>query len=130
MPEPIPYDQHEAEMTKLIVQRDDAEEALSQAYYLIMGRAAEWSNLFGYAEALEEIDDAQTVLREALKKAERDALPCQVLDVLDSERRQKAKADRYRAALERINKTLTVPAAEYVPAIQGAFQIIDTALAG
>lgn len=38
--------------------------------------------------------------------------------------------DRYRAALERINKTLTVPAAEYVPAIQDAFQIIDTALAG
>lgn len=70
MPDPIPYDQHESEMTKMIVQRDDAEEALSQAYYLVMGRSAEWSNLFGYAEAIEEIDDAQTMLREALKKAE------------------------------------------------------------
>lgn len=67
---------------------------------------------------------------EELEQAKRDALPCQVLDVLDSERRAKAKADRYREALERVNKTLTVPAAEYVPAIQDAFQIIDTALAG
>ena len=77
----------------------------------------------GYAK------DAE-VLEEALANAQRDALPCQVLDVLDSERKTKAKADRYRAALERVNKTLTVPAAEYVPAIQDAFQIIDTALAG
>lgn len=63
-----------------------------------------------------------------LEQAKRDALPCQVLDVLDSERRAKARADRYRTALERVNGALTVPAAEYVPAIQDAFQIIDRAL--
>jgi hypothetical protein len=31
-----------------IDERDRAEEALSQAYFLITGRSPEWSNLFGY----------------------------------------------------------------------------------
>jgi hypothetical protein len=50
-----------------IDQRDAAEEALSQAYYLITGRSPEWSNVFGYSEALEEIDDAQRLLRQATR---------------------------------------------------------------
>ena len=67
----------EAQMAKddvalgeVIDERDDAEETLSQAFYLITGRSPEWSNLFGHAEALEEVDDAQTILRESLKQAE------------------------------------------------------------
>ena len=44
-------------------ERDDAEQALSHAYYLITGKSPEWSNLFGHAEALEEIDTAQYLLR-------------------------------------------------------------------
>jgi hypothetical protein len=43
--------------------RDSAEQAMSQAYFLITGRSPEWSNLFGYSNALEEIDDAQALLR-------------------------------------------------------------------
>jgi hypothetical protein len=39
-----------------------------------------------------------------------------------------AEAATLREALERVNKTLTVPAAEYVPAIGDAFVIIDQAL--
>ena len=37
-----------------IDERDAAEEALSQAYYLITGHSPEWSNLFGHQEALPE----------------------------------------------------------------------------
>ncbi len=48
-------------------QRDRAEEALSQAYYLITGRSPEWSNTFGHDEALEDIKDAQELLRKAAK---------------------------------------------------------------
>src|SRR5216683_57546 len=44
---------------QIVQERDNAEEALSRAYYLIMGRAAEWSNNFGHVQALEDIDDAQ-----------------------------------------------------------------------
>ena len=46
-----------------IDERDRAEEALSQAYYLVIGHSPEWSNLFGHEEAVEEIDDAQKCLR-------------------------------------------------------------------
>lgn len=49
--------------TQTITERDAAEEALSQAYFLIKGESPEWSNLFGHDEALEEIDDAQKLLR-------------------------------------------------------------------
>lgn len=52
--------------TQLINERDNAEEAISQAYYLITGKSPEWSNLFGHAEALEEIDKAQTLLRQTI----------------------------------------------------------------
>ena len=56
-----------AETRKLLLkacnERDDAEQALSHAYYLITGKSPEWSNLFGHAEALEEIDTAQYLLR-------------------------------------------------------------------
>lgn len=54
---------------KLIDERDAAEQALSQAYYLITGKSPEWSNLFGYAEALQEIDEAQQILRAVLVPA-------------------------------------------------------------
>lgn len=42
-----------------IDERDAAEEALSQAYFLIKGQSPQWSNNFGHEEALEEIEDAQ-----------------------------------------------------------------------
>jgi hypothetical protein len=56
-----------------IDQRDNAEESLSQAYFLIKGMSPEWSNLFGHAEAIEDIDDAQRSLRLALQQAEKRA---------------------------------------------------------
>lgn len=55
---------------QVIQERDDAEEALSQAYYLVTGRSPEWSNHFGHKEALEEIDEAQRLLRDAAKRAD------------------------------------------------------------
>lgn len=49
-------------------ERDAAEDTLSQAFFLITGRSPEWSNHFGHAEALAEIDDAQRTLREAARE--------------------------------------------------------------
>lgn len=54
------------EVSQEIIERDDAEEAMSQAYYLVTGRSPEWSNVFGYPEALNEIRDAITVLKATL----------------------------------------------------------------
>lgn len=53
---------------KIINERDAAERALSQAYYLITGKSPEWSNLFGHKEVLQEIDEAQQLLRTACRK--------------------------------------------------------------
>ena len=53
----------EAKFERLAEERDSAERAMSQAYYLITGKSPEWSNIFGYEEALEEINTAQYLLR-------------------------------------------------------------------
>jgi len=50
-----------------VTERDSAEESLSQAYYLVTGRSPEWSNLFGQSHALNEIDEALTILRSEAK---------------------------------------------------------------
>lgn len=55
------------QLEQTIGERDAAEEALSQAYFLITGRSPEWSNLFGNKEAIEEIDACQRLLREREK---------------------------------------------------------------
>lgn len=62
-------DAEEIAFLRTIDERDQAEEALSQAYYLIKGESPEWSNLFGCKECLEEIDDAQQTLRKSLSEA-------------------------------------------------------------
>ncbi len=45
---------HEASLAE----RDEAEDAVSQAFCVVTGNAPEWSNLFGYKEALDEIAEA------------------------------------------------------------------------
>jgi hypothetical protein len=62
----VRYAEHERQMLEVIDQRDSAQEAFSQAYFLITGRSPEWSNMFGFAEALEDIDAAQQALRKAV----------------------------------------------------------------
>lgn len=57
----------ERDIEQLIGERDDAQEAMSQAYYLVTGRSPEWSNKFGYEQALEDIADAMSVLKRAAR---------------------------------------------------------------
>jgi hypothetical protein len=61
----------EKAMLQLIDERDAAEEALSQAYYLVTGRSPEWSNKFGHTQALEDIKEACAILRQAAKANQR-----------------------------------------------------------
>lgn len=44
------------EMMDVIDQRDAAEEAMSEAYTLVMGHAPEWSNQFSFRDALNQIE--------------------------------------------------------------------------
>lgn len=53
----------ERDLAQAIDERDKAEEALSQAYYLATGRSPEWSNKFGHDDAVEEIGDVVAVLK-------------------------------------------------------------------
>jgi len=55
-----------------IDQRDAAEEALGQSYFLVTGRSPEWSNLFGHEQALGDIDDAQVTLRMRIRELEQE----------------------------------------------------------
>ena len=57
----------EREILQVIGERDAAEEALSQAYFIVTGRSPEWSNLFGHEQALEDIGDACEVLRQSAR---------------------------------------------------------------
>jgi hypothetical protein len=54
---------------QVIAERDAAEDALSAAFALVTGREPEWSNLFGYPEALAEMREATTVPRPASLEA-------------------------------------------------------------
>lgn len=51
---------------KTIDERDASEQALSQAYYLVFGEPAEWSNNFGNDQATEAIGDAVNALKKQL----------------------------------------------------------------
>lgn len=54
--------------TRLIAERDDAEEAIGQAYCIVVGHWPEWSNAFGHDHALEEIKDKiQDLMADAAK---------------------------------------------------------------
>lgn len=50
-----------------IDERDRAEQALSQAYYLVTGNSPEWSNQFGHDQALLEIAECVRLLKHAAK---------------------------------------------------------------
>ncbi|HED4143285.1 TPA: hypothetical protein R4286_000393 [Raoultella ornithinolytica] len=43
--------------TQLIVERDAAEETLSAIYEAVTGAAPEWSNVFTYMEAIDEVEE-------------------------------------------------------------------------
>lgn len=56
----------DAEQFDRVVQKiDDAEQALSQMYYLVIGRSPQWSKTFGHQEALDEVKDAMAAIRAA-----------------------------------------------------------------
>ncbi|WP_394817783.1 hypothetical protein [Enterobacter cloacae] len=45
----------ERDETQLIEERDSAEKALADMYEAAMGERPEWSNLFGYTEAIDDV---------------------------------------------------------------------------
>lgn len=49
-----------ASCDQLISERDEAQEAMSQAFLLVVGHNPEWSNNFGYTEALCEMTEVIT----------------------------------------------------------------------
>lgn len=52
-----------------IGERDEAEDAVSQIYFEITGISPEWSNLFGYEQAIEEIKDKVNALKAAYRSS-------------------------------------------------------------
>jgi hypothetical protein len=51
-------------------ERDDAEQSLSQAYFLVLGRSPEWTSAWRHQECLDEIKDACTILRSERQRLE------------------------------------------------------------
>ncbi len=71
-------------------ERDRAEEVISDIYYRIIGESPEWSNLFGFTEAVDEIQDAFDLVRAAAKNAPASspsasvAVPAEAMRLLES----------------------------------------------
>lgn len=55
---------------RTIFQRDEAEECVSDIYFATMGEAPEWSNNFGFKDALADIKGAHKLLGDALRAAQ------------------------------------------------------------
>lgn len=75
---PEPEREHRpGQIDQLITERDEAEEAMSQAYLLVTGHPAEWSNNFNYGDALIEMTEVVTQSKvdenEALEELLREA---------------------------------------------------------
>ena len=58
---------------RTIFQRDEAEKCVSDIYFATMGEAPEWSNNFGFEDALADIKGAHKCLGDALAQARADA---------------------------------------------------------
>ena len=58
LPRPSDLEREERAHGETIDQRDAAESALSEAYLIVTGEPPEWSNRFGYREALDDIRGA------------------------------------------------------------------------
>jgi hypothetical protein len=63
--------QSERDLGQLIRQRDEAEEAMAQAYFLVTGRSPDRSINFDHKQALEEIAAAVKLLKGHVRDAER-----------------------------------------------------------
>lgn len=63
-------DKHEREVLELITERDEAEESISQIYYIVTGNSPEWSNNFGYTHAQDDVADVVNVFKQAAKSAQ------------------------------------------------------------
>jgi hypothetical protein len=67
----VPYDEHERECLEIIQQRDLAEDALGEVYAAVVGESPEWSNCFGYSDAINEIAEIHRNEKERRLTAER-----------------------------------------------------------
>jgi hypothetical protein len=74
---------------KTIDERDEAQEAVSQAYYLVLGESPEWSNKFGYDAALDEIGGAVNSLKQMVAHLQ---ARCDELDIRSTDEALKASA--------------------------------------
>lgn len=68
--------EEEREMLKLIDERDAAEDAVGDIYAAVTGNQAEWSNLFGYSEAINEVHEVMQDLRSQSSKANAGLCAC------------------------------------------------------
>lgn len=57
----------EDDCDQLMKERDAAEAAISDMFEKVTGRSAEWSNLWGYAEAVEEAEEHVAQLEDKIK---------------------------------------------------------------
>jgi len=83
LPRPSDLEREERAHGVTIDQRDAAESALSEAYLIVTGQPPEWSNRFGYREALDDIRSA--LPRQAVVQARLSALK-EVLNMIKKHR--------------------------------------------
>jgi Lar family restriction alleviation protein len=57
----------ETKLENAVSERDAAEDAVSQIYFIVTGHSPEWSNTFGFEQAIQEIEEAINLLKQAAK---------------------------------------------------------------
>jgi hypothetical protein len=54
----------------IITERDVAAESFAQVYYFVTGQSPEWSETFGYEQAVAEVGNALRLLKSEISKGE------------------------------------------------------------
>ncbi|WP_208950680.1 ead/Ea22-like family protein [Rahnella sp. ChDrAdgB13] len=91
-------DRLDASETQLIDERDSAEQALSDMYEAATGNRPEWSNMFQFADAVEEVSDTVAELRAKLEATEKERDGLLVWKKLAAQRYEKLQALRAKLA--------------------------------
>lgn len=76
----LALEKEQADHLGTIDRRDDTEECVGNIYFKVIGHSPEWSNNFGYAEALEEIEDAVSSLKAVAALRSQPAMPRELSD--------------------------------------------------
>ncbi|HDL7646094.1 TPA: hypothetical protein PXO92_002711 [Yersinia enterocolitica] len=97
--------------TQLINERDHAESTVNSMFAAVMGESPEWSSMYQFIDAVDEVEDFVSILKQRAESAENESclLAAQLEIATERSGINFDRADKAEAALSAANEKLLVP---------------------